>query len=171
MFLRLIMKKIKYIQRLDFNYTHGWQVRLCYKSSRITHSKMFSDGVYGGKLKALREAKKWRDDLLKRLNLESYLSNPYRPQGPHRRNSKNRSGVIGVHFDCTTRKGNIYYCWIASYQKDKKQTHTHFSINLYGDCGAFKMACKKRFEMSGPLKVYRDSDLPCRIPVQHHYID
>ena len=54
---------LKHITRLDYQKTHGWWVRIRRKSNPC--SKLFSDGVYGGRDKALEAATAWRDEQVK----------------------------------------------------------------------------------------------------------
>lgn len=58
-------QKHRGITRIDSHDTHGWFVR-AYKAGKTT-SKLFSDAVYGGKNKALKEAMDFRESLVKRL--------------------------------------------------------------------------------------------------------
>lgn len=57
------MRRLHHITRLDYSKTHAWWVRFQRGPSaeRTTVSKMFSDGKWGGKNKALRAALSWRD--------------------------------------------------------------------------------------------------------------
>lgn len=61
-------QKYRGITRIDSHDTHGWFVR-AYKAGKTT-SKLFSDAVYGGKNKALKEAKDFREMLVKQLSVE-----------------------------------------------------------------------------------------------------
>jgi cytidine deaminase len=58
-------QKHRGITRIDSHDTHGWFVR-AYKAGKTT-SKLFSDAIYGGKNKALKEAQDFRESLVKRL--------------------------------------------------------------------------------------------------------
>ena len=81
-----------HITRLDYQKTHGWWVRI--KRYPETYSKLFSDGVWNGKDKALEAAIKWRDEKLKEL--------PLRTERPNELNSKGiETGVPGLslHFE------------------------------------------------------------------------
>ncbi len=49
------------IKRIDSEKTHGWQVHVC--RAGILRTKLFSDRVHGGKLKALELAKVCREQL------------------------------------------------------------------------------------------------------------
>lgn len=57
------------ITRFEHGRTLGFCVRIyrTEKGERRCHSKLFSDGVWGGKRKALAAAKAWRDRLLRKL--------------------------------------------------------------------------------------------------------
>ena len=59
------IKQSKGISRIDSGSTHGWFVR-GYKNGK-TFSKLFSDLKSGGKRKALQLARRYRDQLLKKL--------------------------------------------------------------------------------------------------------
>ena len=57
---------MKYITRIDHKNTHTWWVRIGYGiKSKV--QKSFPDMKLGGTVKALRVAKKWRDEKLKEL--------------------------------------------------------------------------------------------------------
>lgn len=56
---------MKGISRIDSGSTHGWFVRGYYKGKTI--SKLFSDKKIGGKNKALKTAKQFRDELHRRI--------------------------------------------------------------------------------------------------------
>lgn len=55
---------MQYIVRFEFGSTLGWWVRI--QRSTFKHRKLFSDGVHGGKQKALIAAKAYRDQLVKK---------------------------------------------------------------------------------------------------------
>jgi hypothetical protein len=57
-----------YITRLDYDRTHAWWVRIPTpkgKPGQLDTSKMFSDGLWGGRAKALVAAQRWRKAALK----------------------------------------------------------------------------------------------------------
>ena len=65
-------------------------------------------------------------------------------------NSRNRSGIVGVHLGHTKKDDKIYYAWIASFMNEHgEQRHKHFSIHTYGWSQAFKMAVKCRYRRLG----------------------
>ena len=79
------------ISRIDSGSTHGWFVR-GYRNGK-TYSKLFSDRKIGGKAKALKMAKAYRDELNEELELI--------PKKPRRRrivvsDSRNSTGELGV---------------------------------------------------------------------------
>ena len=55
----------KGISRIDSGSTHGWFVR-GYRNG-VTHSKLFSDRKCGGKGKAQKAARQYRDELYAKL--------------------------------------------------------------------------------------------------------
>ena len=59
------MKPMKYITRIDSGYTHCYFVRVGYDIEPKVQ-KSFNDNKYGGKTKALKAAKTWRDKQLKK---------------------------------------------------------------------------------------------------------
>jgi len=58
--------KYKFICRIDQQNTHCWTLRIM-EGRENGINKAFTDGVYGGKLKALQAAIKFRDKFLKDL--------------------------------------------------------------------------------------------------------
>lgn len=165
------MNPLKYIGRHDYTHTHGYAVRIAYKSTKITHHKFFSDNIYGSKNKALKQAIKYRNQLVQELGIEQYLKSEAHKRLPRSKHSKNASGIIGVHPCCQIRGNSELHYWAATFEKDNKRANTKFSVQLYGDKEAFKAACLLRFEYRATLKVYRGSKFPGRIPVPWEYID
>lgn len=81
----------KHIARIDSerNHTHCWVVRVQRRGQVVL--QYFSDGVYGGKAKALKAARELRDELLRRMHDPDAVA--------WRRNvtrANNTSGVVGV---------------------------------------------------------------------------
>ena len=162
---------MKYIVRIDCKNTHGWQVRVCYKSQSITHSKMFSDKKCGSYEKALKAAKRYRKKLLADLGISDWLKLPKNKPGPKERFATNSSGIIGVSLTNNDRPSGITSSWTAHYMREKKQCHKAYAILKYGEINAFKWACLFRYMRHGELKVYRGHKFPARIPVPWKYID
>jgi len=122
--------------------THGWLVTI--QRRGVIHRKHFSDGVFGGKQKAFVAARQFRDDLIARFppfSLREY-SNIVK--------SNNRSGVVGVCRYCASETTNLpkekqRWFWVASWPlANGKRKRVKFSINKYGEDGAFKLALKAR---------------------------
>lgn len=166
------MKKHKYIGRIDYKHTHAYQVRICYLSSETTHSKLFSDGVYGGKRKALKAAIKWRDQIATDLGIEHLLKISHKMAQPMPRQTwkRNSSGIIGVVYATNYKNGKEGAYWEAKFQVNKKQCGKSFAVSKYGEINAFKWACKIRYEKAGKLYVYAGVEFPCKIPVPHEFI-
>lgn len=121
--------------------THAWRVTI-QRQGKI-HVGHFSDGVCGGRQKALDAAKKYRDDLLARyppLTRKQYCA-------ILRRN--NRSGLAGVSFHAEvieTDRGPVERrFWIARLPLQPWRTKlVKFSVAKYGAEDAFRRAVKAR---------------------------
>ena len=122
--------------------THGWLVTI--QRRGVIHRKHFSDGIYGGKQKAFSAAKQFRDEVIAKyppFSLREYSSIVKR---------NNRSGVVGVCRYCASETRDMpdekqRWFWVASWPLPSgKRKRVKFSVNKYGDEGAFKMALKAR---------------------------
>jgi hypothetical protein len=143
----------KGISRIDHveKHTHGWYVRVCF--DRKMHSKFFSDASNGGKEKALKKAVKYRNDL------EKQLGKPRTDRIVVVSNSRNTTGVIGVQRTVKVPpksknpddpSGAVYeVTWSPEPNVLRK---TSFSIEKYGEEGAFRKAVELRQQME--KKVY-----------------
>lgn len=134
----------KGISRIDSGSTHGWFVR-GYRNGK-TYSKLFSDRKCGGKGKAQKLAKEYRDNLSQELE-----AIPKRPR--QRRivvsDSRNTTGELGV--SRTTKagpNGTKHECYSVSWRPEPGvQRCTSFSISKYGEKGAFRRAVEHRRKM------------------------
>jgi hypothetical protein len=123
--------------------THAWRVTI-QRQGKI-HVGHFSDGVYGGRQKALGAAKEYRDDLLAKyppLTRKQYCA-------ILRRN--NRSGLAGVSFHAEvieTDHGPVERrFWIARLPLQPWRTKlVKFSVAKYGAEEAFRRAVKARMD-------------------------
>ncbi len=123
--------------------THAWRVTI-QRQGRI-YVGHFSDGVYGGKQKALGAAKQYRDEVLAKhppLSRRAYCS-------ILRRN--NRSGLAGVSFHAEvieTGRGPVERrFWIARLPLEPWRTKlVKFSVAKYGAEEAFRRAVKARLD-------------------------
>ncbi len=122
--------------------THGWLVTI-QRRSRIFR-RQFSDGVHGGKARALVAAKAFRDAVV--------AQHPPLSRREHAeiRKKNNKSGVVGVCRYCASETRDRApherrWFWVASWvQPDGRAKRVKFSANKYGEEGAFKMAVKAR---------------------------
>lgn len=123
--------------------THAWRVTI--QRQGKVHVGHFSDGVFGGKQKALAAAKKYRDGLLAKfppLTRKEYCS-------ILRRN--NRSGLAGVSYHAEvieTERGPVERrFWIARLPLEPWRTKlVKFSVAKYGAEEAFRRAVKARLD-------------------------
>lgn len=134
------------ISRIDSGYTRGWLVR-GYKNGR-THSRLFSDGKYGGRIMAWEAALVYRDELL------AYLSRM--PSMPRKRHvmASGRQHLKGVPGVCRTVKrsaaGMQYACYSVSWRPEPGvQKSTSYSIRKYGEKKAYELAVAHRLRMVG----------------------
>lgn len=147
----------KYITRMEYEKIHGWNVRWSPSGEWEvdTRSKLFSDGVYGSKAKALEAAKAFRDKVVSKKMLG-------KRRVAVRRHALNTSGVIGVYYDYRWRDGCESFAWVGNGYKDGKFWRKSFSIKKYTEKGAFLWACRERYKRHGDLHIHcRIKDLPC----------
>lgn len=134
--------------------TYGWVVTI--QRREAMHRKLFSDRLHGGKVAALAAAKRYRDEivarfppLLKREYVEILKPN-------------NKSGVAGVCRFCITETRSKEtsvkrWYWVASWTlPDGRRRYRKFSIQLYGDKRAFRMAVTARREALTELTGFFD---------------
>jgi hypothetical protein len=104
------------------------------------HVKNFADKKCGGKRKALRLARAYRDELIRKIPPLSRKEF----SGIRRRN--NRTGVVGVYRyskSYTLRDGTVRYSWYweAHWPTAPGESEVaRFSINKFGEAGAFNRA-------------------------------
>lgn len=123
------------ITRTDFGRTHGWWVRI-YRTDAAGHkgctNQLFSDGVHGGKRKALKAALAWRDEILGLLPAKKVGGGAHVPPGygyVKREVIKRRVGYAPV-----------YRAWIRL--EDGRPACTSRSIAVWGVTGA-RVECVK----------------------------
>lgn len=134
------------IKRIDQNHTHCWLVQRVY--NKELHSQTFTDAMYGGKAKALREAKQYRDNLEKTIApFGSKVSSTGHAKvnrirrtakGPNKNNR--RSTMCGVSYQPASDS------WKSQYLLDMNATpiRKSFSVQKYGDEEAERLARKHR---------------------------
>lgn len=136
---------LTYITRMDHGNTHGWWVRV-YKDSKPVESKLFSDGVYGGKEKAKKEAQAHRDKVVSKHKIVPVHLRKTREHSVDRRST---SGLVGVTLSVTEKDGNLRVHWSARFMEKGRQRNVSFSVRKYGYEGAFRKALKVRSDAIG----------------------
>ena len=139
--------KNRFITRLDYRSrgNHGWWVRVDENVAR--KYKLFSDLKNGGKGQALRLARLWRDKT--EVEVFGHDKKHYHPSASHRRDSRCKTGVVGVSLFKRKRPyANGGYFWDVSYRavsgKKGSQQIDSFSVKKYGKRMAFQLACHAR---------------------------
>lgn len=136
---------LTYITRMDHGNTHGWWVRV-YKDSKPVESKLFSDGVCGGKEKAKRQAQEHRDKVVKKHKI---VPVHMRKTREHRIDRRSTSGVVGVTLSVADKSGSLRVHWSARFMEKGRQRNVSFSVRKYGYEGAFRKALRARCDAIG----------------------
>jgi hypothetical protein len=136
---------LTYITRMDHGNTHGWWVRV-YKDSKPLESKLFSDGVYGGKEKAKKQAQDYRDTVVKKHKI---VPVHMRKTHEHSVDSRSTSGMVGVTLSMSDKSGSTRVHWSARFMEKGRQRNVSFSVRKYGYEGAFRKALRARCEAIG----------------------
>jgi hypothetical protein len=136
---------LTYITRMDHGNTHGWWVRV-YKDSKPVESKLFSDGVHGGKDKAKKKAQKHRDSVVEKYKIVPVSMRKTREHSVDRRST---SGMVGVTLSVADKGGNLRVHWSARFMEKNRQRNVSFSVRKYGYEGAFRKALKVRCDAIG----------------------
>lgn len=115
---------LKSISRMDVGSTHGWFVRIYYRGK--THRKLFSDSVFGSQEAALRAAIAYRDDYLRRHQIDDlpFFTHPMK---------SNTTGVNGVSetFHRSRNGRKIPYFSVFWAPKRNQRRHKRFYIHLF----------------------------------------
>jgi hypothetical protein len=120
------MARHQNITRMDYARAHGWWVRIyrnCAGKQKNCLSQLFSDGVYGGKRKALVAAIAWRDQMLELLP------------------AKKQSGALrppGYGYVVRYQGSNRWTAWLRTEGRGVKSTR--YSIARWGADGAYDKA-------------------------------
>ena len=120
---------------------HGWLVRVM--RDGVTHQKFFYDGVRGGETGSLREAKIFRNELLR------LYPPPKRGNNFNKITSRNRSGTPGISRGGSYRKGHYYPAWQAQWTLPNGKRVTKkfgFSPNGRSEIAAKRLSIKARRE-------------------------
>jgi hypothetical protein len=105
--------KHKNIKRILCGRTKGWQVAI--RRNHQDYTKMFSDNSYGGKQKALAEAIRYRNKLLKQLAKELPSL-----QLARTKSKRNKTGVVGLQFTSEPRKDGTLRHYISAFVRPRK---------------------------------------------------
>jgi hypothetical protein len=129
-----VTRKLRNITRLDHGRTHGWWVRfqraLKPNGSRAVVSKCFSDGLLGGKRKALAAAMAWRDRTARKLP----------PPNPSRHDDF-RPGYGYVKRYLLKRRVGYSWVWMAWVRLEgRRAASTSVSIERWGEREAKRRA-------------------------------
>jgi len=132
------------ISRIDdyVHRSHAWRVSLCRQGKKLV--KNFSDKKLGGKAKALKAAKVYRDELL--------ITHPpmSRKEFATKKRRNNKSGITGVYtyakrFQLRDGSYNETWYWEANWPTERGESmHESFSVREYGDAVARQMAIRAR---------------------------
>jgi hypothetical protein len=144
--------------------THGWLVTI--QRRGVIYRKHFSDGVLGGRNKSFAAAKAYRDDIVAQhppLSMQEYSNIIKR---------NNRSGVVGVCRYCASETRELpeerqRWFWVASWPlPDGRRKRVKFSVNKYGEEGAFELALQARNEALEKLEGAFDPGAVRRRPAR-----
>jgi len=128
------MTRYPYITRLDNASAHGWWVRI-YRGGGA--QKLFSDGVHGGREKALKAAIKWRDEKL--VGLAPTSRRRYgKGDGYIRKGTRfyrRRDGSVSEPYA-------VWLAWIRVDEKRNKNAQTSFAIKNWTNRGARREAVR-----------------------------
>ncbi len=121
-------------------------------------SHFFSQTRYGSSKKALEAAIKYRDKRLKEGNGLRLLESHSNKGKPYKSTITNTSGAIGITLFVSDTG---YSSYNATFTLGEKRQQTSFSIAKYGECEAFKRACKVRYKQMGKITIVYDDTIPC----------
>ena len=135
-----------HILRVDNDKTHTycWKIKIR-RRDRVIY-KYFTDALYGGKAKALKAAKAYRDALMKKISGADYAMWRRTKMRPN-----NTSGVVGVgryiKSEKTGRSLLEYPLWEAYWvDADGKRRSKRFLVHQFGERKAKRLAREIRVE-------------------------
>ena len=124
----------------------GWKVSLTRRGKNMF--KSFADSKYGGKTKALKAAKAWREQIVESTSDVDYVL--WRRK---KRSRPNGSGIVGVGRYRVRYDATRHLVWEASWQDaDGKRHARRFFVSVHGERGAKALACAARREATEELK-------------------
>jgi len=167
-------KKQKHIYRVDSESAHsvGWKVMIKLPSGEMI-TRTFADSLGGGKTKTLETAIAWRDEQMAIHNIQDSLHSKRRRVGSYGGRKDNTTGLLGITTEVAKRKlGDILYWTISGIGPEGKKVRAKYSTKTHGECDAFRMACRKRYELAGELvQIAKETDWPCEpdVPITKRY--
>lgn len=135
-------KSMRYITRVEHQYMIGWRVKIGQRTA-MEVIKFFGDGRHGGKRKALKAAKRFRDK-----SMLLFGSNGSRPLGRRMAINMKHGLPIGVSYQKRKDRSNGHdskWVWREYFQAywqlpDRPGTTKTFSIKKHGYREAKRMA-------------------------------
>jgi len=116
----------------------GWKVGVTRRGKYMY--KSFADSKFGGKTKALKAAKAWRE-----RTLESASDVDYVLWRREKRSRPNSSGIVGVGRYTVRYEASRHLVWEAYWQDaDGKRHSRRFFVSVHGERGAKILACAAR---------------------------
>lgn len=132
------------LARLDIHGagTHGWQVRI--QRRGVKYTKYFGDRHCGGADRGFEMARRWRDEVLRRIDAEAAVR-------VCRHSPRNSSGVVGVSkVRVLAGNGVEYEFWQATWSMGAgKRRCVKFSVRRHGESEAFRLAVEARLRAAG----------------------
>jgi hypothetical protein len=122
--------KHKNISRIDSKNTHGWYVRI-YLNGGVFASKLFSDRICGGKDKALKNAKMYRDHNQMVADLNRKTTTRKRRPIFDRPSKNNKSGIVGVNEVHTKIRNRPVHYIQATWSENFKPKSKKFYITKF----------------------------------------
>lgn len=117
----------------------AWAVRVTRQGKN--YNGHFADAVYGGARQALIAARRFRDQLLRRIEPDTRVRRKV-PRG-----SRNETKHVGVEFEEYEVDGRWYERFIAHWQDaDGGHRRRRFGVGLHGLDGAYALAVEAREE-------------------------
>jgi hypothetical protein len=130
------------IQRIESGSTNGYQVRVGPRHAALT--KFFAVRKYGGKRKALAEAR-----AAEAVMRETAPATTSRTGARSAKPANNTSGLVGVRPRYTLFSDTPYLSFVVSWSKNGKAHSTSFSTEKHGLLGALTLAMRKRETATG----------------------
>lgn len=133
--------------RIETGNTRGWQVRFYYQNEEGEtkyHSKLFSDGVYGGEEEAYDAAIEYRDENQDEFT-KGYRDREIEPY--RKRDKRNNSGVPGIMFyKYNGKRGTLNHVRAHVPSEDGHIRTKTLSMAKHGSEEAVKKVCRFRYE-------------------------